>query len=330
MRAGWYEKVGPAAEVLQVGEMPRPEPGMGEVRVRIAFSGINPSDVKARGGWRGPAMPFPRVVPHSDGAGVIDKVGAQVPAARVGERVWLFNAAWRRPFGTCAEYAVVPMQQAVTLPAGVPLDAAACLGIPALTAHRSVFCEGPVAGKVVLVAGGAGMVGYYAVQLAKWGGASLVVATVSSAEKAAVAREAGADLVLNYRSDGVAARAREATGGQGVDHVVEVDLGANLALDLELLRHNGAIASYASMGKPAPELPFYAMNYRNLTLRTVLVYSLPPDVLRQGITDVTRWLAGGQARHRIAGRFLLAQLAQAHVAAEDPARIGQVLVDCGA
>lgn len=328
MRAGWYEKVGPAAEVLQVSPLPRPEPGMGEVRVRIAYSGVNPSDVKARGGWRGPQMPFPRVVPHSDGAGVIDKVGAQVPASRVGERVWLFNAAWRRPFGTCAEYAVVPMQQAVTLPEGVPLDAAACLGIPALTAHRSVFCEGPVTGKVVLVAGGAGMVGFYAIQLAKWGGASLVVATVSSADKAAVARQAGADLVLNYRTDDVATRVREATGGQGVDHVVEVDLGANLALDLELLRHNGAIASYASMGRPAPELPFYAMNYRNLVLRTVLVYSLPPDVLRQGITDITRWLAGGQARHQIAGRYPLAQLAQAHLAGEDPARIGQVVVDC--
>src|SRR5688572_8317455 len=178
MRAAWYEKIGPAGEVLQVGEMPAPEPGPGEVRVRIHASGVNPSDWKTRAGLR--PMTFPRVIPHSDGAGIIDRVGVGVPESRLGDRVWTWNAQWKRPFGTAAEFVVLPAEQAVSLPDGVAFDEGACLGIPALTAHRAVTIDGSVESQTVLVSGGAGAVGSYAIQFAKLLGASRIIATVSS------------------------------------------------------------------------------------------------------------------------------------------------------
>src|SRR5262245_11857496 len=197
MRAAWYERKGPAHEVLQVGQMPVPEPGPGDVRIRVAISGINPSDTKGRAGWRGQTeMPFSRVIPHQDGAGVIDAVGADVPPSRVGERVWLYEAQRGRAFGTAADYVVVPSSNAVRLPEGVSFVDAACLGIPAMTAHRCLFADGPIAGKTVLVTGAVGGVGQYAVQIAKWGGAT-VIATISSVEKAEQARAIGADHVIN-------------------------------------------------------------------------------------------------------------------------------------
>ncbi|MBI2360745.1 MAG: NADPH:quinone reductase, partial [Deltaproteobacteria bacterium] len=204
MLAAWYEKVGPAREVLQAGEMPEPGVGPGEVRVRQYTSGVNPSDTKRRSGAT-EGMSFPRIIPHSDGAGIIDQAGAGVDERRVGERVWTYNARWQRPFGTAAQYVVVPSQQAVHLPDSVSFAEGACLGIPGMTAHRCVFVDGPVRGKTVLVTGGAGCVGHYAVQFAKWGGAS-VIATVSSEKKAAHARAAGADYTINYREEDVAGR----------------------------------------------------------------------------------------------------------------------------
>ena len=182
MRAAWYEKNGGAAEVLRLGEMPDPEPGPGEVRVRVAASGLNPTDVKARAGSR--PMGFPRIIPHQDGAGVIDRVGPGVPASRLGERVWVYIVQWQRPFGTAAEYVCVPAPRAITLPANLTFAEGACLGIPGVTAHRCLFADGPIEGQTVLVTGGAGAVGHYAVQLAKWSGAR-VITTVSSGEKAA-------------------------------------------------------------------------------------------------------------------------------------------------
>ncbi|OYW84276.1 MAG: hypothetical protein B7Z20_11135, partial [Sphingobium sp. 32-64-5] len=181
MRAVWYEAIGSAADVLRFGEMETPQPGPGEVRVRLHASGVNPSDVKTRIGARAP-IAFPRVIPHSDGAGEIDAVGEGVSAARIGQRVWVWNAAWRRPFGTCAEYICLPEAQAVALPQGTSFEAGACLGIPASTACHAVFADGDVSGQTVLVTGGAGAVGHYAIQLARWGGAR-VIATVSGPEK---------------------------------------------------------------------------------------------------------------------------------------------------
>jgi len=206
MRAAWYERTGPAREVLVVGEMPDPEPGPGEVRVKLATSGVNPSDWKARTGSR--PMIAPRVIPHSDGAGVIDKVGDGVPPARVGERVWVWNGQWKRPFGTCATMIAVPGAQAVKLADDVSFEAGACFGIPLLTAYRALTTDGSVAGKRVLVTGGAGSVGHYAIQLARLLGAAQILTTISSEEKAQHARAAGADAAINYKTEDVVERTK--------------------------------------------------------------------------------------------------------------------------
>ena len=215
MQAAFYERTGPASEVLHLAELPTPVPGPGEVRVKVSWSGVNPSDVKSRAGSRSKTLPFPLIVPHSDGAGVIDQVGLDVPSTRIGERVWVWNAAWMRPFGTAAQYVVLPSNQAVPLPQNVDLAVGACLGIPALTAYHAVTVDGGVAEKNILVAGGAGAVGHYAIQLAKLKGAKQVIATVSGPEKAALAREAGADVVLNYKTDDLLSAIQDAHSGAG-------------------------------------------------------------------------------------------------------------------
>ncbi|HEY4372318.1 MAG TPA: NADPH:quinone reductase [Burkholderiales bacterium] len=327
MKAVWYERIGAAREVLTHGEMPDPQAGPGEIRVKIAYSGVNPSDVKRRGGFSG-AIPFPRVIPDMDGSGVIDQVGAGVDPKRLGERVWLHSTAWQRPFGTAAEYAVTLPGRAYPLPANTPLAAAAGLGVPAMTAHRAVFGLGPVENKTVLVTGGAGAVGFYAIQLAKWGGAR-VIATASSAQKMAVAERAGADAVINYKSEKVAERVMALTGNAGLDHVVEVDFGGNLAATLACIKTGGSIATYASMGAPQPVLPFYQMMPKNLQVLWVLVYDMPQQAMAEAARDVNAWLAGGAAAHQIARTFPLAQLIDAHLAVESGAEIGKVIVEVG-
>lgn len=323
MRAAWYEKNGPAAEVLRVGEMPIPEPGPGEVRVRIVTSGLNPTDVKARAGSR--PMGFPRVVPHQDGAGVIDTVGRGVPASRVGERVWLYIAQWQRAWGTAAEMTVVPARLAVTLPANTTFAEGACLGIPAVTAHRCVFADGPVAGQTVLVTGGAGAVGNYAVQLAKWAGAT-VIATVSSPEKAAVAAAAGADHTVNYRTGDPAAEILRLTGG-GVDRIVDVDFGGNLVVSARVIKANGIIASYASMAEPEPRLPFYTLMGKNVAVRPVLIYTMPERAKDEAARDVVHLAETGRLLHVIGARFPLARIVEAHEAQEGGRVTGNIIVD---
>lgn len=325
MRAAWYERFGPADEVLQVGERPTPEPGPGEVRVRLATSGVNPSDVKTRAGGRG-EMAFDYQIPHSDGAGTVDAVGQGVPETRVGERVWVYNAAFRRPDGTAADYTVLPAAQAVPLASNVGFDAGACLGIPAQTAHRCVFAEGSVRGQTVLVTGGAGAVGHYAIQLAKWGGAR-VLTTVSSERKAEHARSAGADVVIDYKREDVVAAVREATDGAGVDRVVEVEFGGNLETTQQILKTNGAIAAYGSMAAPQPELPFYPLMFAGITIRLVLVYILPETARAAAIADLTEALETGALRHRIAARFPLDETAAAHEAVEAGDKLGQVILE---
>ena len=251
MQAAFYEHTGPASEVLRIDELPTPVPDLGEVRVKVSWSGVNPSDVKSRAGNRNKMLPFPLIVPHSDGAGVIDQVGSDVPSTRIGERVWTWNAAWMCPFGTAAQYVVLPANQAVPLPANVDPAVGACLGIPALTAYHAVTVDGGVANKNVLVAGGAGAVGYYAIQLAKIKGAKQIIATVSGPEKAALAREAGADIVLNYRTDDLRSAIQDVTAGQGVDRIVEVDFAVNVDTDIAVLRANGEVIVY---GSSAPEI----------------------------------------------------------------------------
>jgi NADPH2:quinone reductase len=324
MRAAWYERNGSAADVLTLGEMPVPEPGPGEVRLRVVVSGLNPTDVKSRAGSR--PMGFPRVVPHQDGAGVIDKVGPGVPASRVGERVWVFTVQWQRPWGTAAEFTVVPARLAVRLPSNTGFDEGACLGIPAVTAHRCLFADGPLAGQTVLVTGGAGAVGHYAVQLARWAGAR-VIATVSSPEKAAAAAAAGADHTVNYRSADPAAQILELTGGAGVDRIVDVDFGANLPVSLKVLKVNGTIATYASMGDPEPKIPFYALMAKNTTIRPVLLYTMPDRARDEAVSDIVRLVEGGRLLHQIGARFPLERIVEAHQAQESGKVTGNIVVD---
>jgi NADPH2:quinone reductase len=327
MRAAYYEKNGPAAEVLHVGEVETPQPGPGEVRIKLKTSGVNPSDVKTRAGTARKIV-FPRVIPQSDGAGVIDAVGEGVATSRVGERVWTWNGAWKRPFGTAAEYIVLPGAQAVKLPDAVSFEAGACLGIPALTAHRAVFADGPVSGQTVLVTGGAGAVGSAAIQLAKWGGAT-VISTVSSPEKAQVAQASGADHVINYKTDDVAAEVKRLTNGAGVERIVDVDFGGNLPVSLHAVKRHGVIASYASRGNAEPKVPFRALMQKNVLLHAILVYTMPEPAKAAGAADVTRALEEGALRPVIGARLPLERIAEAHTAVERGSIIGNVVLHHG-
>ncbi len=324
MKAAWYDRNGAADEVLVVGDLPRPLPATGEVLVRLHASGVNPSDVKSRAGLRA-KMAWPRVVPQSDGAGIIEAVGDGVDPGRVGERVWIWNGQWQRPLGTAAEYIAVPNVQAPHLPDNTPFEAGACLGIPAMTAHRCVFADGPVVGQKILVTGGAGAVGHYAIQLARWGGAK-VIATVSGPEKARHAQAAGADRVVNYRHEDVTAAVNDFTQGQGVDRIVEIEFGGNLQTSLACLKQNGVIATYASSAVMEPKLPFYPMMFQGVTVRMVLVYILPEAARRQSIQDINHALAQGALVHAIAETYPLARIADAHKAVESGKMIGNVVV----
>jgi len=325
MQAAFYERTGPAHEVLQVAELPDPVPGPGELRVRLRWSGVNPSDVKSRAGLRSKVLAFARIVPHSDGMGVIDAVGAGVAPARLGERVWVWNAAWGRAWGSAAQYVVLPQAQAVPLPAHVPDEAGACLGIPALTALHAVLTAGGVTGQRVLVAGGAGAVGHYALQFARLLGARQVLATASTPEKAAVARDAGADVVVDYRQPDAAAQLRAATGDDGVDRIVELDIAANAALDLELLRPGGALVVYGS-GAGSFELPFFPLIAKNVNLHAFIVYNLAPVDRERAQQALTAWLSRGALEHRIAARFPLAEIVQAHELVEQGRAVGNVVL----
>lgn len=328
MQAAFYEMTGTAREVLQVGPLERPDPGPGEVRVRVVCSGVNPSDVKTRAGLRNKTLPFPRIVPHSDGAGVVDAVGEGVTSLHAGDRVWLWNAAWKRAWGTAAEYVVVPAQQAASLPEATSFAAGACLGIPALTAYHAAAVDGGVAGKTVLVAGGAGAVGHYAVQCARLLGARQVFATVSSPAKAELALQAGADLAIDYRNDDAVAAVRAATEGLGVDRVIEVDIAANAALDLQVLKQGGDLVVYGS-GAGEFQLPFFPLIVRHVRLRFFIVYELNPADRAQAIGHLGALMRRGELQHNVAAHFPLAQIAQAHELVESGLAIGNVVVDCG-
>lgn len=321
MKAAWYERNGKAKEVLTIGEMPDPKPAKGEVRVKIACSGLNPSDVKRREGTRGQNIEFPRVIPNSDGAGVVDALGSDTDKALLGKRVWVWNAQWGRAFGTCAEYCCLPEAQVAPLADGVDFAAGACFGIPAMTAHQALFSDGDVKGKSILVTGGAGAVGYYAIQMAKWGGAR-VAATVSSDEKAKLAKHAGADLVINYKSEDVAKRVLE-FAREGVDRVVEVDFGGNLETNIKAVKLNGTIASYASMGNPEPKIPFYTMMRRGIAVDLVFVYMMKPEERARALKD----LAVMRLKHNIARHFKLDDLVAAHELQESNKVVGNIVID---
>ena len=319
MRAAIYDRHGPATQVLRVVDIERPEPGPGEVRVKITCSGVNPTDWKARGG----VTPRPMdgfQIPHHDGAGVIDAVGEGVDPGRIGQRVWIYLAAAGRRWGTAAEWTVVPADRAVPLPDGVSAELGASLGVPAMTAHRCLFADGPVDGRTILVPGGAGAVGHFAIQLAKFFGAR-VVTTVSSQEKAELAKNAGADLVVNYRESSAA---DEISSFGPVDRIIEVALGANLQLDLAVISPGGVIVSYAADGND-PVLPIRACMTANLVLRFVLLYGLSAEALHQAAKDITAALTAGALTELPLHKFSLEDIAAAHEAVEHGV-VGKVLV----
>jgi NADPH2:quinone reductase len=323
MRAALYDRHGSAREVLRVEQVDRPEPGPGEVRVKLEVSGVNPTDWKSRSG----ATPRPIdgfQIPHHDGAGVIDAVGEGVDQARIGQRVWLWMAAAGRQWGTAAEWAVVPERLAVLLPQGVSAELGASLGVPAMTAHRCLFADGPIEGKTVLVAGGAGAVGHFAIELAKHAGAR-VITTVSGPQKAELAAKAGADLVVNYREPDASDQISSFAGSGGVDHVVELALGANLQLDLAVVaRPDARIVCYAAEATD-PAVPVRACMNANVMLRFVLIYGVPEDALEQAAQDISAALAAGALTELPATKFPLDEVAAAHEAVEAGA-VGKVLV----
>jgi len=323
MKAALYERQGAAAEVVRITDVPRPEPGPGEVRVRVSFSGVNPTDWKSRSGaTTRPIDEFQ--IPHHDGAGVIDAVGPGVDVARVGERVWIWLAAAGSRWGTAAEWTVVSEPQAVPLPHHASLELGASLGVPALTAHRCLFADGDVAGRTVLVAGGAGAVGHYAIQLAKRRGAR-VVATVSGPAKADLARDAGADLVVNYREPDALERIRGFA--ERVDRIVEVNLAANLALDLALSGPQTVVAVYAADGAD-PQLPVRACMNANVMLRFILLYGVPITELHRGVAEVSAALEARALTELPIHRFPLDQCAAAQDAVQKGA-VGKVLLVVG-
>jgi NADPH2:quinone reductase len=322
---------GAACDVLTLAERPNPIPARGTVRVVVHASGVNPSDVKVRSGAQGP-MPADRVAIHNDGAGIIDAVGDGVNPARIGERVWLYNVnrtadgSAQGSNGTCAEMVCVPDSSAVPLPDGISFSAAACLGVPAMTAHRAMTCGGPIGDKVVLVTGGAGAVGHQAIQIAKALGAT-VAATVSGAVKAEVARAAGADLVINYRTEDLATRLLDTYGP--IDHIAEVDFAAHLPLYPRILKVGGTIGAYATATDLTPPYPFYPLAFRDIHVRPFVVYAMDKAAKQAAITDIGRLLAAGQLSPRIDRTFSLADTAAAHEAQEAGALVGNAVVEMG-
>src|SRR4051794_25403490 len=314
MIAATYAQTG-GSDVLSVREVPTPAPGPGEVRVKLAVAGVNPTDWKSRAGTTGDVN-FDFQVPGQDGAGVVDALGEGVAKAWMGERVWVYFAAWQRQWGTAAQYTVVPTTHVVPL-GDADFELGASLGIPALTAYHCLFADGPVEGKRVLVAGGAGAVGHAALELAKWGGASEVVTTVSSAEKAELCR--AADVIVNYRDEGAAGKIGK------VDRIVEVALGPNLELDLEVANPHATISTYASDVATA-EVPIRKLMSPNLLLRFVLVYTIPQEALDAAVAGVSKAVGARALTTLPLHRFPLAETAAAHEAVEAGA-VGKVVID---
>jgi len=327
MRAAWYERQGPARGVLEVGSMPDPEPEAGEVRIRVAASGINPGDVKKRQNAFGYGMPFPRVIPHSDGAGTVDRVGLGVERSRIGERVWCYGAQTYRPFGTAAEYVVVPSSQAVTLPDSVvSFEQGACLGIPGITAHRAVHAAGSVSGRTVLVQGGAGAVGLCAVGLSRLAGAR-VLATVRSDAAETLAMRAGAHRVVRTsgRTRDELIHELRTLAPEGVDHLVEVAFDTNIDIDSQVLANGGSVATYASRNSEPP-IPFWQLAFKNARIHFLGSDDFPQAAKSAAADALTALLSNGWPGFAIVKRFPLAEIAAAHEYMEDQRAAGRIVV----
>jgi len=324
MQAAFYTRQGPAREVLQVGEQPLPVPGRGEVRVKLYTCGVNPSDWKVRRGGFGRGLMAPLVIPHSDGAGIIEATGEAV-ARRRGERVWIWNGQWKRPFGTAAQYIVVPSAQAVNLPDPIDYAAGACLGIPALTAIQAVTLATIQPGDWVLISGGAGAVAHYAIQLAKMRGAR-VITTVSSDAKGAHAGNAGADVIVNYTCADVVESVKAATQGAGVARIIEVDLARNAKLYPGILRPHSTVVIYGTSSSES-SIPSLWLMQNSVTLRPFLIYEIPASDRAAAIAALNELLASNRLIHTIAHRLPLHAVAQAHEMLESGGVIGNVVLE---
>lgn len=323
MRAAWYEKNGPARDVLILGDLPDPEPQAGQVLVKLHVSGVNPSDVKSRA-----ARPLigPRLVPQSDGAGVITGIGANVPASRIGERVWLWNGQWQRAFGTAAEFIALPAGQAVRLPDNADDATGACLGIPGLTAMHAVNLHDPVAGKTLLVTGAASAVGHYITQIATARGARVI--GTASAARADHARSAGAIAVIDYKTEDVARRVLDLTDGTGADGVIDMDFSTTAPLlGKGILEPHGKYVGYGSNQRGNNTLPFTDALFKSLTLQFFLVYELEAAERKAAEANLTAMLEKDTLAHTIGARFPLADIAAAHEAVEAGRVLGNVVID---
>ena len=325
MHAAWYEKNGAAKDVLQVGTLPDPEPQAGEVRVRLLASGVNPSDVKSR---QGRPLIAPRIVPHSDGAGIIDAVGAGVSSSRLGERVWIWNGQWKRPFGTAAQFIALPSAQAVHLPDNTDFAAGACLGIPALTAWHALDLLGDISGKTILVIGASSSVGHYVTQMATRDRGAHVIGTVGSNAKVEHARAAGAASTINYKEEDVAAQVLRLTDGRGVDGIVDMDFSTTAALvPSGCLSNHGTIVCYGSNSMGQLEFAFRDMLFRSIALKFFIVYELLPVDRDRACTGISRLLAEGKLEHSIGQSFTIDQIAAAHETVErSSGNIGNVTI----
>jgi len=324
MKAAWYERNGVAAEVLVVGDLPTPTPATGEVRVQLRTSGVNPSDVKSR-----MARPLggPRIVPHSDGAGVIDAVGEGVPASRIGERVWLWNAQWLRPEGTSAQFVCVASAQAVVMPDDMSYEAGACMGIPGLTAMQAVRLAGDVRGQHILVTGASSAVGHYITQMLSQRGAT-VIGTVGNPAKAEHAKAAGATHCLFYKTEDVVARVLDLTQGQGVDAVIDMDFSTTAGwLAQGLVKHHGQVICYGSNPPPDISISFRPLLFASIGLKFFLVYDLTPADRHACLAQLTDMLRQKQLKHSIGAVFALTEIVKAHETVETGQTIGNVVLD---
>ena len=328
MSACWFKSFGPADEVLVCGEQPKPQPISGEVLVRVHTTGVNPSDVKKRAGAFPNLLDEGLVIPHSDGAGVIEAVGDGVSSQRIGERVWIYQAQFARRFGSAAEYVAIDAARAAKLPDNTSFETGACLGIPVMTSHRCVFVDGPVDGQTLLITGGAGRVGYYAIQWAKQAGAK-VIATASNDADRKTCESVGADIVINHREANWGDLLLSATDGEKVDHVVEVEFGGNLTEVLKVIRTGGSIATYSSAQVKEPKLPFLQMMYLDLTLHMVIVYAIPEAAKQAAIADINEKLAKNELQHRIAHVLEFDEMPRSHELIEQGGFGGSVVVRIG-
>lgn len=326
MKASWFESFGPASETIVLGEQETPVAGPGEVLVRLKTTGVNPSDVKKRAGAFPNLLDGGFVIPHSDGAGVIEGVGEGVDAERIGERVFVYQAQYGRRFGTAAEYVAVESGRAPVLPENAGYDIGACIGIPVLTAHRCICADGDVRGKTLVVTGAAGRVGYYAVQWGKYFGAT-VIGTASNPEDKKTCLEAGCDHVVNHREENWSEQVLACTNGQPVDRVIDVEFGANLPQVLRFIRTSGTIVTYSSTQVPEPKLPFLQMMFMDLSIRMVIVYAMPEGAKEQAIADTVRLLKKDQLRHRIAQSLPFSAMVSAHELIESGKIRGCVVVN---